>query len=301
MAQLFDTERNYILLLAVALPIVILIIRHLKSSLLTNSTTLPPGPTPWPILGNIPHMVGSMPHVTLSNLAKTYGPLISLRLGTQLLIVGSSPEVAREFFKTKDKIFSGRHVPKSVPSTQSELNQSSLGWAEECNDNWKHLRTICRGELFSNTAMDSRASKAEEIVNDLVKFVKDTEGAEFNIAELVFATVFNILGNAMMARNFIALDEKKDDGGLRGFVRESMEDIAAPNLSDFYPVLSKLDLQGLRKKSNEFYLKMQSVWGPIIEERRNRKANFSGINQDFLDTLLDNDFTNNRVNQLFTV
>lgn len=244
--------------------------------------------------------MGSMPHVALSNLSKTHGPLISLRLGTQLLVVGSSPDFAREFYKTKDRIFSGRHVPKFIPNPKAELNQSSIGWAEECTDGWKHLRAICRIELFSYQALQSQASNAEKHVKDLINFLTDREGEVFNIAELVFATIFNILGNALVSRSFIGFDEKNEDGGLKGVIRKGLEEAGIPNLADFYPILTKLDLQGLRKKSIEYQLRMQSIWGPITEKRRKRRANSLG-RQDFLDTPLDNNFSNSQINMLFVV
>ncbi|PIM98070.1 Cytochrome P450 CYP2 subfamily [Handroanthus impetiginosus] len=237
-------------------------------------------------------------HVTLSDFAKTYGPLISLRLGTQSLIVASSPDAAIEILKTKDRIFSGRHVPQALPIPKSEITYLSLGWTE-CNENWKYLRTLCRSELFSNKALESQAKLREEKIVDLMNFLRAKEGQMIKISEVVFTTVFNVLGNAMMSRDFIALEEKNENDGLKGIIRTGVEALAAPNLADFYPILSKLDLQGLRKKSNVLYKGMRDMWEPIIQERRNERLN-SIRHQDFLDTLLDYDFTNNRIYPLLT-
>ncbi|KAG8382292.1 hypothetical protein BUALT_Bualt05G0061600 [Buddleja alternifolia] len=126
----------------ISLPLIYTIIKHYKSSFTSNSPPLPP----WPILGNIPKMgSSSKPHVTLTNFAKFYGPLISLKLGTQRLIVASSPDAAIQILKTKHRIFSGRYVPHSLPVPKSELNQSSLGWTEECNEYWNVGRRIYPG------------------------------------------------------------------------------------------------------------------------------------------------------------
>ncbi|KAL3818111.1 hypothetical protein ACJIZ3_004016 [Penstemon smallii] len=300
MAQFFETEGTLFLLLALIFPILFIFINHLKTYFVSNSPPLPPGPTPWPVLGNIPQMVSSMPpHITLTNFAKTYGPLISLKLGTQRLVVASSPDAAREILKTNDRILSGRYVPQSMPYTKSELNQSSLGWTEECNDNWKHLRIICKTGLFSNKAMDSQAILREKHISTLVNFLRGKEGEVMKISELVFTTVFNILGNALMSRDFIGLEEKNEDGGLKCVIWEAMKVGAAPNLADFYPILSTLDLQGLRQKTSGFAQRMHAVWRPTIEERRTRMGDFCSHN-DFLDTLLGKDFTNKQINQLFT-
>ena len=123
----------YLLLPIFLLPLLYFISKQLKSSSTSGRPPLPPGPVPWPILGNIPHM-GKMPHATLSNLAQTYGPLMCLKLGTQYLVVGSSPAAAIELMKTHDRTFSARYVPKVVPADQEELNYSSIGRNDECSD-----------------------------------------------------------------------------------------------------------------------------------------------------------------------
>jgi hypothetical protein len=42
---------------------------------------LPPGPRPWPILGNLPDVASDMPHLKFQQLASQFGPIMSLRLG----------------------------------------------------------------------------------------------------------------------------------------------------------------------------------------------------------------------------
>ncbi|KAA8521984.1 hypothetical protein F0562_012702 [Nyssa sinensis] len=157
--------------------------------------------------------MGKKPHITLANFAQSYGPLLSLRLGTQLLIVGSSPAAAEEILKTNDRILSARSVPHVAPAKSPELNHLSLGWAVECNDAWKSLRTICRTELFSGKAIESQACLREKKIMDLVKYLSSMEGKVVNVGEVVFATVFNVLSNALLSRDFIVLGV---DGVMKG-------------------------------------------------------------------------------------
>ena len=111
MAQTSGTEGSLVLIPILLLPLLFLILRHFKIlSSPFKSPLVPPGPYPWPIIGNILQL-GNKPHVTLTQLAKNYGPLISLRLGTKLMVVGSSPDIAKEILKTHDRVLSGRHVP----------------------------------------------------------------------------------------------------------------------------------------------------------------------------------------------
>lgn len=288
-------ETYVILPILLLLPLLLLfLLKHFNSS-----PQLPPGPNPWPILGNLLHM-GKKPHVTLSNFAQSYGPLISLKLGTQVLIVGSSPAVAMEILKTHDRILSARLVPHVSPVKSPELNHLSLGWAVECNDNWKFLRTICRTELFSGKAIESQACLRERKVMETVEFLSRMEGKVVKIGEVVFATVFNMLSNVLMSRDFTRLGEESEEGKMKGLLRTIFEVVSTPNLADFYPIFGALDLQGLNKKSKELFMRICALWEPIIEERRERKTSKISRQEDFLDALLDNAFTNDQINHLTT-
>lgn len=47
---------------------------------------LPPGPVPWPVVGNFPAISGALPHRVLRRLADKYGGLMYLRLGTKAIM-----------------------------------------------------------------------------------------------------------------------------------------------------------------------------------------------------------------------
>ncbi|XP_057832063.1 cytochrome P450 750A1-like [Cryptomeria japonica] len=59
---------------------------------------LPPGPFPWPIVGNLLQM-GELVHRSLHDISKKYGPIASLKLSSVTAIVISSPEMAKEMKK----------------------------------------------------------------------------------------------------------------------------------------------------------------------------------------------------------
>ncbi|GLJ45534.1 hypothetical protein SUGI_0958560 [Cryptomeria japonica] len=68
---------------------------------------LPPGPRPLPLVGNL-HLLGSLPHQSMAELAKKYEPIMFLRLGSVPTIVDTSPAKAKEIFKTHYVIFANR-------------------------------------------------------------------------------------------------------------------------------------------------------------------------------------------------
>ncbi|KAJ7294225.1 hypothetical protein O6H91_Y272200 [Diphasiastrum complanatum] len=69
-----------------------------------NKLNLPPSPPAWPLIGHL-HLLGTLVHQSLAQIACNYGPLVFLRLGTVPTVVVSNEALAREFLKTYDQIF----------------------------------------------------------------------------------------------------------------------------------------------------------------------------------------------------
>lgn len=67
---------------------------------------LPPGPSGIPILGYLPWIDPERPHLSLTDLARKYGPICGLRMGSVYTILLSDPQLVRQAF-AKDA-FAGR-------------------------------------------------------------------------------------------------------------------------------------------------------------------------------------------------
>ncbi|KAI7745401.1 hypothetical protein M8C21_015098 [Ambrosia artemisiifolia] len=264
-----------------------------------SKNNLPPGPRPWPIIGNL-HQVGENPHVSTAILAQKHGPLISLRLGTKVLIVASSPEAAMGILKTQDRFLSSRFVPNAF---HCKYLPFALVWSLDCNENWKSLRTLCRTEIFSVKALECQSSLREEKLAQMIDFLCSKDGQVVNIEEVVFITMFNTLSNIFFGKDFLDLkDQRGTASGLKEKLIKILENGLAPNISDFFPMLQRLDLQGLRKQNLKHMEEVFDSWVGTINERRLAVA--SQKEQCFLDGLIKNGFSNEQINilalELFT-
>nr|BBE15480.1 cytochrome P450 [Polygala tenuifolia] len=282
-----------ILLLA---PLFFVFLRHRLSKSVHN---LPPGPYPWPVIGNLPHIGTTAAHVATAKLAQIHGPLISMRLGSQLVIVASSPAAAKEILNTQDKILSGRSVPHVSYAKPSERNHVSIGWTYECTEQWRFLRTLCRNHIFASKVINDQARIREAKVHEMLKFLRSKEGTVVNIAQVVFACVFNTLGNLFFSKDFLSFDESTGEKQMIGIVRRIMELWSIPNISDLYPILGGLDLQGLHRKADECCEELCKTWESTIRKRREGTSDDVRKDKDFLDVLLDNRFSDDQINYLF--
>ncbi|KAF2298778.1 hypothetical protein GH714_027458 [Hevea brasiliensis] len=138
-----------------------------------NGWKLTPGPRPLPIIGNL-HMLGNLLLRSLYHLAKEYGPIMSLRLGSVLNIVVSSSQAAKLFLKTNDVIFA------SHPKLQSSLmSYDSKGMAfPKYGLHWSYMRKLSALHLLSVSKVESFAPMRREKLGLLVDSLKKAATAK---------------------------------------------------------------------------------------------------------------------------
>ncbi|XP_031493599.1 probable (S)-N-methylcoclaurine 3'-hydroxylase isozyme 2 [Nymphaea colorata] len=248
---------------------------------------LPPGPRGWPIVGNI-FQLGSKPHAALASLARTHGPLISLRLGTQRVVVASSPSAASLVLKTHDHSLSYRALPQG--GKFPEYANHSLVWAD-CTDSWKQLRTICRTQLFSRKMVDDGANLRQQKVEEMVGRLRSTEGKATNVAEVVFDTIFDMLASCIFSEDAEAALGSVTK--MKGLTRKLIGFVTKPNVSDYFPVVAGIDIQGIRRKSRAYTLQVYEVWEGILAKRKEQRGDGAVMvkDNDFLDVLLSSGFS----------
>jgi len=69
---------------------------------------LPPGPPTLPIIGNLHLMPKEKGHLQFQKWAEEYGPIYSLILGTQVMIVLSSDQAVKDLLDKRSGIYSSR-------------------------------------------------------------------------------------------------------------------------------------------------------------------------------------------------
>ncbi|KAF3777094.1 CYP80B3 protein [Nymphaea thermarum] len=266
------------------LPCLLVLLLFFVSSVLffQRKDNLPPGPRGWPIVGNL-FQLGSKPHATLSSLARTYGPLFSLRLGTQCVVVASSPSTAALVLKTHERSISARAVPQVC--RYEEYLPYSIVWSD-CNDSWKQLRAVCRSRLFSGKMLDNGVSLRQQKVEEMVRRLRSSEGEKVCIPDVVFSTIFS-----MMAATILSDDAESATGNAEKMKRLAcrvLELSTTPNVSDYFPAIAGLDVQGLRRESMACYKEVYDIWEGVIVERKKQKLQGGGKldHDDFLGALL---------------
>ncbi|PRQ47004.1 putative flavonoid 3'-monooxygenase [Rosa chinensis] len=109
----------------------------------------PPGPKPWPIIGNL-NLIGPLPHQSLHKLSQTtYETIMQLKFGSYPVVIASSPEIAK---RTHDHVFASR--PQAAAGKYTTYNYLNISWAPH-GPYWRQGRKIYLSELFNSKRLDS--------------------------------------------------------------------------------------------------------------------------------------------------
>ncbi|KAL0432542.1 UNVERIFIED_CONTAM: Ferruginol synthase [Sesamum latifolium] len=239
---------------------------HVLKSILRpfRRANFPPGPPPLPIIGNILQL-GKNPHQSLAKLAKIYGPLMHLKLGSLDTIVVSSPELAQQVLQKHDQVLSNRPHPEVIVAYGH--NNVSVGWLPAAG-RWRVLRKICKDQMFSLQRLDSSQGLRQEKVRKLLDYVQEfcDSCRVLDISDAAFTTTLNLISASLFSVEFAqAGSDLLHD--FKGIVRGMMQLLGAPNLADYFPLLKPIDPQGLKRKSMLYVGKLLRIFDDIIDQR----------------------------------
>ncbi|XP_015945945.1 flavonoid 3'-monooxygenase [Arachis duranensis] len=250
------------------------------------SLPLPPGPKPWPVIGNLPHL-GPVPHHAIAALAKVHGPLMHLRLGMVDVVVAASAKVAEQFLKVHDANFSSR--PPNAGAKYIAYNYQDLVFAPY-GPRWRMLRKISSLHLFSAKALDDFKHLRQGEVARLTKNIASSTNTSkaVNLGQLLNVCTTNALARVMIGRRVFndgngGCDPRADE--FKSMVVEVMVLAGVFNIGDFIPCLEWLDLQGVQAKMKRLHKRFDSFLTSIVEEHK-KNPNKSENHKDMLSTLL---------------
>ncbi|KAL3824502.1 hypothetical protein ACJIZ3_020531 [Penstemon smallii] len=248
----------------------------------------PPGPKPWPVIGNL-NLIGSLPHHSLHQLSQKYGPLMQLQFGSAPVVVGSSVEMAKIFLKTMDLTFVSR--PKTAAGKYTTYNYSDITWSPY-GPYWRQARKMCLMELFSVKRLESYEYIRIEEMNSLIKDIFKSSGEK----AIYLKDYLSTLSLSVISR--MVLGKKYSDGNDENAVvspeefKKMLDELfllnGVINIGDLIPYIGFLDLQGYVKRMKVVSKKFDKFLEHVLdehEERRKRVKNY--VSGDMVDVLLE--------------
>ncbi|KAL8028717.1 hypothetical protein ABFX02_14G178800 [Erythranthe guttata] len=176
---------------------------------------LPPGPRPWPVVGNLCH-VKPVQFRCFADWAGSYGPIMSVWFGSTLNVVVSNSELAKEVLKEKDQQLAGRHRSRST--AKFSRDGQDLIWADY-GPHYVKVRKFCTVELFSPKRLEALRPVREDEVTAMVESIyRDcvdpvNSGKSLVLKKYIYAVAFNNITRLSFGKRFVNSEGITDKQG----------------------------------------------------------------------------------------
>ncbi|XP_076955982.1 strychnine-10-hydroxylase-like [Bidens hawaiensis] len=273
------------------------ILGSLKKVNTTKNQAVPQAKGAWPIIGHL-HLLGGSrpPQLVLGDMADTYGPIFTIKLGVHQVLVVSSGKVAKECFTTNDRAFASR--PKSKAVEIMGYNYAMFGLAPY-GDYWRQVRKIIMLEVLSQKRVEmlqhimvSEVRTSVKDIFDKCLMNKDSEDSDntvkVDMKQWFGNLVFNVVVRIISGKRF----ELNDEEGVRfqSVARKFFELLGAFVVSDYLPFTNGLNLGGYEKQMKMTGKEMDTIIeGWLMEHKREKESSFRQHqegDQVFMDVLI---------------
>ncbi|KAK4413635.1 Flavonoid 3'-monooxygenase [Sesamum alatum] len=248
---------------------------------------LPPGPKPWPIIGNL-NLVGPIPHQSLHFLSQKYGEIMQLKFGTLPVVVAPSPEMAKQFLRVHDTTFASR--PALSAGKYTSYNYSDLTWAPY-GLYWRQTRKIYSMEIFNARKIESFEHIRVEEGRNFLSRLRSLSGKPVVLRDHLSRFSISSISRMVFGNKYFT--EFEDEKAimkvpeLRQMLDEWLFLGGVFNFGDWTPWLSSLDLQGYVKRMKALAKKLDRFYNFVLDDHLTRKAARADfIPEDVLDSLL---------------
>ncbi|XP_069830126.1 cytochrome P450 2K6-like [Dendropsophus ebraccatus] len=164
----------------------------------------PPGPKPLPIIGNMLDLDVNRPYLSFQELAKKYGPVFSLKIGVQKMVVLCGYDTVKEALGNyADELADRPILPVLVDASRGH----GVIFTNGCN--WKTLRRFTLSTL-RDFGMGRRIieDKINEEASCLVEKFKSYKGKPFDNDMIMNAAIANIIDSIIFSHRFDYDDPK---------------------------------------------------------------------------------------------
>ncbi|KAJ8765606.1 hypothetical protein K2173_014728 [Erythroxylum novogranatense] len=236
-----------------------------------TSRNLPPSPPAFPIIGHL-HLQKPPMFKTYHKLALKYGPIFSLRYGSQRLVIVSSASMVEQCFTKNDVVLANR--PKRLVGKHFGYNFTSVDTASY-GEHWRNLRRIGSNEFFSNAPANMLIANVvkDEVLQLVTKLSRDTLHG-FAKAELQThfqELTFNVIMRMVTGKKYRPGDDSEEEAKeFKKLVRDMSIFYDTSNPGDFFPIWNWIDGGHFEKSMMALAKKLDAFMQGIINEHRSK-------------------------------
>ncbi|CAN8272624.1 unnamed protein product [Cochlearia groenlandica] len=244
----------------------------------------PPSPRGFPIIGNL-HQLGELPHQSLCNLSKKYGPVMLMKFGSIPTVVVSSAETAKQAMKIHDIHCCSR--PSLAGPKELSYNYLDIAFAPY-DDYWKELKKMCIQELFSTKQVHSIQPIKEEEIKKLMGSIMESSSTKtpVNLSEKFLSLTVSVICKAAFGVSFqgTVLNNDRFDK----VIHEAFLFLGSFSASDYFPKCGWIIdlLTGLKGRRGRSVGELDAFYEQMFEIHKDGNKQGRGGVEDFVDLLL---------------
>ena len=111
------------------------------------------------------------------------------------------------------------------------------------------------------------------------------------VGDGAFTTSLNLISRTLFSKDFANYDSNSSQE-LREVAWGVMKNVGASNLSDYFPVLQRIDPQGIMRDTKFYFQRLFDIFDDIIDERLQVRGTSEAKQKDLLEALLDHSIKN---------
>ncbi|XP_073442594.1 cytochrome P450 2K1-like isoform X2 [Dendrobates tinctorius] len=212
-----------------------------------NAYNLPPGPRPLPIIGNLHILDMKRPYLTMHELSKKYGPVYTLQLGVEKVVVICGYEAVKDALVNHADEFSGR--PKPIIADEKFEGHG------EPFDNMMNVNAAVSNIIVS-ILLSKRFDYEDPTLLKLMKMINENN----QLTGTPMAMLYNTYPSVMRWFTSVAEKVRRNLNEMHAFIRET-----------FTNQREQLDVNDQRNLIDSFLAKQR-------EEKPNPKLYFTNEN-----------------------
>jgi flavonoid 3',5'-hydroxylase len=226
-----------------------------------------------------------MPHAALAKMAKKYGPVMYLKMGTCNMVVASTPDAARAFLKTLDLNFSNR--PPNAGATHLAYNAQDMVFADY-GPRWKLLRKLSNLHMLGGKALEDWAHVRVSELGHMLRAMCEAsrKGEPVVVPEMLTYAMANMIGQIILSRR-VFVTKGSESNEFKDMVVELMTSAGLFNVGDYIPSVAWMDLQGIERGMKRLHRRFDVLLTKMMEEHIATAHERKG-KPDFLDVLMAN-------------
>ncbi|XP_005229788.1 cytochrome P450 2C19-like isoform X1 [Falco biarmicus] len=240
---------------------------------------MPPGPSPLPILGNVLQVKPKNLAKTLQKLSEEYGPVFTVHLGFDPVVVLYGHDVVKEALVDRGDEFAARG---QMPI--GDRTNNGLGIVFSNNEEWLQVRRFALSTL-RNFGMGKRSveERIQEEAEYLLEEINKTKGTPFDPTFMLSCAVSNVICSIVFGKRY----DYKDKKFLA--LMNNMNNIFEMMNSlwgQLYQMFPKI-LDHLPGPHNNIFAEFDSLKDFVSEEVKTHQASLDPSSpQDFIDCFL---------------